>query len=124
LFLFYDPATTQIYTLSLHDALPISSERAALSAAREPNKKPRVIRPGVAFCIVNTFPGSIRSDGAGSSSGHKRGTGNRENACHVYTNLAAKFTRDKGKRRYPSIFARALSIMPVRRIAPQWNPLD
>src|SRR5260221_1401592 len=31
---FNDPATTEIYTLSLHDALPISSVSAARSAAR------------------------------------------------------------------------------------------
>src|SRR5690242_21497207 len=32
-FFFYDPATTEIYTLSLHDALPISRE--ALRIAKE-----------------------------------------------------------------------------------------
>src|SRR5262245_62991116 len=34
-FFFTDPATTEIYTLSLHDALPISARRAD-SAARRP----------------------------------------------------------------------------------------
>src|SRR3712207_8361638 len=33
-FFFNDTATTEIYTLSLHDALPISSRRAGRSAAR------------------------------------------------------------------------------------------
>src|SRR5437870_8438380 len=33
-FFFNDPATTEIYTLSLHDALPISGVRSRPSAAR------------------------------------------------------------------------------------------
>src|SRR5688500_20359138 len=33
LFFFNDPATTEIYTLSLHDALPISAIAAAVTAA-------------------------------------------------------------------------------------------
>src|SRR5438874_5362836 len=37
LFFFNDPATTEIYTLSLHDALPISSILCMRSAARFPN---------------------------------------------------------------------------------------
>src|SRR2546428_5663013 len=51
LFFFNDTATTEIYTLSLHDALPISGARAA---ARKPDGRPRscsnrqsdAIRPG------------------------------------------------------------------------------
>src|SRR5438270_5525166 len=31
-----DPATTEIYTLSLHDALPISARKAKASSAYEP----------------------------------------------------------------------------------------
>src|SRR5438876_7200737 len=33
-FFFYDPATTKIYTLSLHDALPISERRRGCRAPR------------------------------------------------------------------------------------------
>src|SRR2546425_4932688 len=39
-FFFNDTATTEIYTLSLHDALPISS------CARLPGNRPSVGRPG------------------------------------------------------------------------------
>src|SRR5438552_17686366 len=35
-FFFNDTATTEIYTLSLHDALPISSRSAARTASRSP----------------------------------------------------------------------------------------
>ena len=35
LFFFNDPATTEIYTLSLHDALPIFTEGCTLDECRE-----------------------------------------------------------------------------------------
>src|SRR5437879_9704595 len=56
-FFFTDPATTEIYTLSLHDALPISgsstasrrargrADRSAHSSARHPS--PAAARPGI-----------------------------------------------------------------------------
>src|SRR5688572_33453962 len=40
LFLFTDTATTEIYTLSLHDALPISSDRARTAARSGPGRRP------------------------------------------------------------------------------------
>src|SRR5690606_41787318 len=40
-FFFNDTATTAIYTLSLHDALPISRRRAVAGAARVPHAGPR-----------------------------------------------------------------------------------
>src|SRR3712207_6994668 len=43
-FFFNDTATTEIYTLSLHDALPISPRR-HVPAARRPPGHPRVGRP-------------------------------------------------------------------------------
>src|SRR6202165_6281409 len=39
-FFFNDTATTEIYTLSLHDALPISCKKAPPSAAAKWNRKP------------------------------------------------------------------------------------
>src|SRR5438093_13244206 len=42
-FFFNDPATTEIYTLSLHDALPISPLRAQRAAGRRPGR-PRAPR--------------------------------------------------------------------------------
>src|SRR5437868_15248755 len=41
-FFFNDTATTEIYTLSLHDALPISSRRSAKSCGR---RSPRAVEP-------------------------------------------------------------------------------
>src|SRR5258708_18645125 len=41
LFFFNDTATTEIYTLSLHDALPISSARLDLSARSMARREPR-----------------------------------------------------------------------------------
>src|SRR6266536_1043905 len=38
-FFFYDPATTEIYTLSLHDALPISARSPSQSASK--SSRPR-----------------------------------------------------------------------------------
>src|SRR5439155_25275505 len=56
LFFFTDPATTEIYTLSLHDALPISPTETARSA--DPGR-PTVERPGPSLpaLIVNTTSG-------------------------------------------------------------------
>src|SRR5438309_7044224 len=39
-FFFNDPATTEIYTLSLHDALPISSSGASAAVARRSRSAP------------------------------------------------------------------------------------
>src|SRR5258708_23697500 len=44
LFFFNDTATTEIYTLSLHDALPISSAIPARLSAM-PDIRPRIARP-------------------------------------------------------------------------------
>src|SRR2546430_15896824 len=44
LFFFNDTATTEIYTLSLHDALPISFVSG--HSHRSPNRKPRTPWPG------------------------------------------------------------------------------
>src|SRR2546429_1256434 len=50
-FFFNDTATTEIYTLSLHDALPISSSRSARRAGRTSSaraSRPRTSRSGAA----------------------------------------------------------------------------
>src|SRR2546430_15070173 len=46
-FFFNDTATTEIYTLSLHDALPISGTP---QAARKPQKSSRPMAPRRMFC--------------------------------------------------------------------------
>src|SRR3712207_6988194 len=40
-FFFNDTATTEIYTLSLHDALPICADQAALGQGSPPASRPR-----------------------------------------------------------------------------------
>src|SRR3712207_9146537 len=44
-FFFNDTATTEIYTLSLHDALPISPRRRARSSASDAGRSPTGRRP-------------------------------------------------------------------------------
>src|SRR5256885_12228619 len=57
-FFFNDTATTEIYTLSLHDALPISSSRAGILRRR--SRIPRIWR--TARRALPWFPGSARSE--------------------------------------------------------------
>src|SRR5438552_19085502 len=45
-FFFNDPATTEIYTLSLHDALPISARRARAQRGACRRRRPRARRAG------------------------------------------------------------------------------
>src|SRR5438067_9460142 len=62
-FFFTDTATTEIYTLSLHDALPISSARSAVTKSPETNSPAPVMKkhrsaspsqamPTSAFCAT------------------------------------------------------------------------
>src|SRR6267142_772861 len=44
-FFFNDTATTEIYTLSLHDALPISRPKPRTATTRRPKKAPRTVYP-------------------------------------------------------------------------------
>src|SRR6478672_5137966 len=44
-FFFNDPAPTEIYTLSLHDALPISVDRAYHHAGKQNERRDRVRNP-------------------------------------------------------------------------------
>src|SRR3712207_9336417 len=44
-FFFNDTATTEIYTLSLHDALPISARYSPLPASRRSNRPEDIERP-------------------------------------------------------------------------------
>src|SRR3712207_7160040 len=63
---FNDTATTEIYTLSLHDALPISAQRATSAAARSASTQ-RLTRPTavrVEWCARRASPaptGRVRS---------------------------------------------------------------
>src|SRR3712207_8997834 len=66
-FFFNDTATTEIYTLSLHDALPISRRRApgrapARRAARGPGRRGRARRCGTARCPPSAAAAPGRSE--------------------------------------------------------------
>src|SRR5262245_66460815 len=53
-FFFNDPATTEIYTLSLHDALPICSRRALTHRATAPRERIRVRGAWGASCTTRS----------------------------------------------------------------------
>src|SRR2546423_7900716 len=63
-FFFNDTATTEIYTLSLHDALPISPPaRFCLNGARlcRSDQPQRVRTPGAPCCVLNpSNPNALR----------------------------------------------------------------
>src|SRR3712207_8470924 len=59
MFFFNDTATTEIYTLSLHDALPISSARASASPTTSSAQDERCSAADTAFSIHRR---SIRSE--------------------------------------------------------------
>src|SRR5438270_3894876 len=56
-FFFNDTATTEIYTLSLHDALPIFPRRGRNSAERRPVRRSEIRSPG-----RSTMPGTRIAD--------------------------------------------------------------
>src|SRR5437879_10610839 len=59
-FFFNDTATTEIYTLSLHDALPIFQLRAALQRRHPGCQSAGVLRPGVSVIRVEGRQGRQR----------------------------------------------------------------
>src|SRR3989449_4231342 len=72
-FFFNDTATTEIYTLSLHDALPISSRRAANSALKT---MPRIVESApnriVISNMITTYGGTDPIGLPPSTSGQSR----------------------------------------------------
>src|SRR3712207_7384378 len=73
LFFFNDTATTEIYTLSLHDALPISRKRTCSKSSGLPATPPG--RPG----WMN--PWRLRgNERASAADGNRRISGNRDGA--------------------------------------------
>src|SRR6266542_6323016 len=52
-FFFNDTATTEIYTLSLHDALPISNVRTGAVPSLEEHPLPALVAAGV-LCSIST----------------------------------------------------------------------
>src|SRR3712207_8070536 len=66
-FFFNDPATTEIYTLSLHDALPIFGVVARLDAERGPHHTPAnaVLLDAVDLAVDYPRPQQVRMHAAG-----------------------------------------------------------
>src|SRR2546422_7943244 len=93
-FFFNDTATTEIYTLSLHDALPIS--RASRSAARGRRRRradgPAPPEPRAAFAPARPAPRPRRGRGAGRD---RKST--RLNSSHGYISYAVFCLKKKKK---------------------------
>src|SRR3989442_10745521 len=105
-FFFNDTATTEIYTLSLHDALPISrtadlSSSAALRA-RHGHGERRGARPG-----------DVLSVGADEDRGDRKST--RLNSSHVRISYAVFCLKKKKSTRMPTASCGAIISTPKRR---------
>src|SRR2546421_8449741 len=68
LFFFNDTATTEIYTLSLHDALPIFAMRARVGPIFPPTPKTRMSPSRAASVRMTASVGSLRSSSSSSIS--------------------------------------------------------
>ena len=66
-FFFNDTATTEIYTLSLHDALPISPEMTALTAEGAADTLERAIKTYLDEAPANCLPEDRKSTRLNSS---------------------------------------------------------
>src|SRR5690606_41248317 len=99
-FFFNDPATTEIYTLSLHDALPISrgvaeTARRSIVALERALSGPRVGRSGVEVVqAVNVARGGV---GVGGAQDRKS---TRLNSSHVKISYAVFCLKKKKKKKY------------------------
>src|SRR2546430_10012170 len=74
-FFFNDTATTEIYTLSLHDALPISiywnaPEMQVLDDAGHPDGKSRLTAAGAAYDMYPSPAGAVKPAGQWRSEEH------------------------------------------------------
>src|SRR5206468_12758241 len=96
LFFFNDPATTEIYTLSLHDALPICEERgtADVAAGTSTPAGAPVRHP------ARDFPPPPA--GPDPAPGHRRGAGDRKstrlNSSHDQISYAVFCLKKKNKK--------------------------
>src|SRR5437868_9498959 len=96
LFFFNDTATTDIYTLSLHDALPICCQ-----AARPSSRPPRT--PRLSPC---------RPPGSGGKSSRRDRKSTRLNSSHVSISYAVFCLKKKNKQINPQ--ARKISTRTLR----------
>src|SRR3712207_8880820 len=94
-FFFNDTATTEIYTLSLHDALPISS--------RETSAKSRAGRAAVPAKITSSIP-APRIDLGELSPIDRKST--RLNSSHANISYAVFCLKKKKLNKYPNYIVR------------------
>src|SRR6267143_2193537 len=84
-FFFNDPATTEIYTLSLHDALPICSGPSAIAAA--PSLRGRSASPPTRAPRARSDRKSTRLNSSHSSISYAvfclKKKKNKTNHCHI-----------------------------------------
>src|SRR3712207_9529525 len=94
-FFFNDTATTEIYTLSLHDALPICPSWPAMPASiRAVSGTVRPIGPSTDSGI---WPISRRSDGTNPGEGRKDRKSTRLNSSHANISYAVFCLKKKNK---------------------------
>src|SRR5207253_10850851 len=101
LFFFNDPPTTEIYTLSLHDALPISNE---LPAGSVVTIEPGVYLPGIGGVRIEDMV-EVRDDGCAVVGVTEDRKSTRLNSSHVAISYAVFCLKKKKKKRMRQIMS-------------------
>src|SRR5436305_7757067 len=96
-----DPATTQIYTLSLHDALPITSDAPSLFALLTTEEVARFISPPPSS--IEGFERFIQWAARQRIGGDRQST--RLNSSHVRLSYAVLCLKEKKRPLYPPCIA-------------------
>src|SRR5439155_27198778 len=101
-FFFNDTATTEIYTLSLHDALPICQHRAG-SVGAAVGRDLRRLEPVAVGVAEEVFPGRRRAIDAGEVEASIDRKSTRLNSSHVAISYAVFCLKKKKDTRNNSI---------------------
>src|SRR2546422_7556498 len=105
LFFFNDTATTEIYTLSLHDALPISTP--SLAATRGARSFPVALAVNTMAryppCFARSASACAHASGAYRVSCHRDRKSTRLNSSHGYISYAVFCLKKKKKQAEPYI---------------------
>src|SRR5687768_18215795 len=95
-FFFTDPATTEIYTLSLHDALPISGTTSSWRSCAISSSSSNGSRPSRSSLLMNVAIGTSRSRQTSNSLDRKS---TRLNSSHGYISYAVFCLKKKKKKK-------------------------
>src|SRR3989442_11832726 len=106
-FFFNDTATTEIYTLSLHDALPISS-RYQLDCA--PNGLSAPLKPASTSSVKNPAHGAWRN--CGRSSRSEEHTSELQSRPHLVCRLLLEKKKKRPSSLWPPLHTAPLSAAP------------